>query len=372
MTIGRGAHTGNAGTSAGIWPLASAALPIAAIAGCLVCVWFGFATIAGDLPTVQATFPIAPYAIDGHRSLVVASVVESGGSAYSVAGFFYSPIGAWLMIPLAWLGTTAGIWAWFAIKLGILTWCVVDATRGQPWPVRALATAFTLTLTFVLDDLWLGNVSILLGGAIYLAVSREQQSAAIPLGILFAAIAKPFMLPLLAWMIVFRRASAASLLAAFAATSAIAVAVFGLTEFRDYFDALWVAANLNSRLSLGLSGVAPQLLVPASVAVLTVFAILLWKSRDESSVLLWSLLAGLIAAPYVAHYSVVPVLAGIPAFARVHPTRAMLLGAVVAPVSLVAILPATVIGLLIAFPTDVLGGMPRGRTSVRTQVGVRT
>ena len=69
---------------------------------------------------------------------------------------------------------------------------------------------------------------------------------------------------------------------------------------------------------------------------------------------MWSLLVGLIAAPYVGHYAVIPVMAGFPLFARDHPSRALLFAAVVAPLALVALIPATLFGLVISFPSDVL------------------
>ena len=71
-----------------------------------------------------------------------------------------------------------------------------------------------------------------------------------------------------------------------------------------------------------MSAVAPALLVPASIVVVGVYVFLLWRSRDEPSVLMWALLVGLVAVPYVATYSVVPVLASIPLFALAARQRA--------------------------------------------------
>ena len=361
MTAERGPALGAAvPLEARVRVLLAAALPIAAIVGCFVCIWFGVSTIALDLPHVSAAFPAAPHALDGNRHLLVASVVADGGDPYSIDGYLYPPLGALVMIPLAALGPETGLWAWFAIKVAILAWCVIDATRGLGWPVRALALVFVATVTWVLDDMWLGNVSIAMTAAIYLAVSRDRPWAGIPLGIVVAAFAKPFVLPVLLWMLVFRRRSAISALVTAVAATGLSVIVLGSGTVAAYLDALTTATRMDLGHSLGLSGMAPQLLVPAAVAAFGLFLVLLWRSRDESSLLLWSLLIGLIAAPYVTHYSVVPVLAGIPAFARAHPSRAMLMAAVAAPVSLVAIMAATVLGLVIAFPGDVLGRLRPG------------
>jgi hypothetical protein len=334
--------------------LGSVAVLIGAIVGVVICVWFGISTLALDLPDVQRSFPAAPYALDGQRGLVVAAAVAQGANPYAVAGFFYPPLGALLMAPFSALGPDLGLWAWLILKLALLVWCVSDATRGFPWTARALAGLFVLTSTYVLDDLWLGNVSIPMAAAIYLAISRDRSWAGIPLGVVIALVAKPFLLPFLLWLLVFRRRSAISAIATAGIACLVGILAFGPATYRAYFETLTTATGLDLSWSAGLSGIAPQLLVPVSVAVLVVFGILLLKSRDESSLLIWSLLIGLIAAPYIGHYSVVPVLAAIPAFARDHPLRTLLLAAIAAPISLVAIVAAAFVGLVVTFPGDVL------------------
>ena len=171
--------------------------PIAAVAGCLVSIWFGLSTLAVTLPDVFDAFPAAPYALDGSRHLAVASAVAAGGDPYTVPGYLYPPPGALVMLPLTALGAQGGLWAWFAIKVGITLWCVLDATRGRPALVRLLAIVFVATLLGVMDDLWLGNVSILMAASIYLAVSRDSPWSAVPLGLVMAALAKPFLVPFL-------------------------------------------------------------------------------------------------------------------------------------------------------------------------------
>ena len=79
---------------------------------------------------------------------------------------------------------------------------------------------------------------------------------------------------------------------------------------------------------------------------------------------MWSLFAGLVAAPYVGFYAAVPVAAGLPAFARDHPRRALLL-AVVLPLGAVSMVAAAVVGLAIALPPDAI---PRS-TALDTRLG---
>jgi hypothetical protein len=155
-------------------------------------------------------------------------------------------------------------------------------------------------------------------------------------------------------MFVFRtRSAVTTVTTALVATAATAV-VLGPVRLRDPVAALAGATDLDVHFGLGLSGVAPGLLVPGGLVALVVLAILLLASRDASSTLMWSLLVGLVAAPYIEYGSVIPLLAGFPMFARHHPSRALLFAALVAPLALVAFLPATIVGMFIAFPTDVV------------------
>jgi hypothetical protein len=344
-------------------------LPVIAVAGIAICIVSGLRTLAVTLPDVFSAFPHAPYALDGSRQMMIASVVLGGGDPYSVAGNLYPPPGAYLLAPLSSLGPETGLWAWFAIKVAIVIACVVDATRGRPLPVRLIALAFAATLLAVLDDLWLGNVSILLAAAVYLAVSRDRAWAAVPLGIALALVAKPFLVPVVLWFIVFRRRSAIALIGATATVTAVSVVLIGPGAYREYVDALRAATGIDLSYGQGIAALAPPLLIPASVAVGLIYLGLLWKSRDASSVLVWSLLAGLVAAPYVVPYSVVPVLAAIPLFARHHPTRTLVLAAAAAPLLLFSIMAATGVALVVAFPTDVLESLPRRRRVATARPG---
>jgi hypothetical protein len=334
--------------------LAAIAIVAVGIAGCVLSIAYGAATLAASLPKILAALPDAPYALDGGRMLDAAAILAAGGDPVSAAGNLYSPLAAWFMEPFLVAGHDAGVWFWAAVKTLILVWCVLDATRGERPGVRVVGLALVATLVFVLDDLILGNVSILIAASMYLAVSRDRAWAGIPFGIALAVMAKPLVLPFLAWLVVYRRAGAITAVATAFGATVVGIVVLGWPLYRSYLDALVAASRLDFTWSLGLAGVAPDLLLPASIAAYVVLALLLWRSRDPSSVLVWSLLVGLIAAPYVGHYSVIPVLAGIPAFARAHPTRLLLLAGVALPLSLVALMPATVVAMVIAFPGDVL------------------
>ena len=340
---------------------ATLVLVTVALSALVVGAVYGLAVMAVTLPEVVAAFPtVGDWAVDGHRHFLAATEAVAGRNPYAIDGFYYSPLGALSMAPLAALGPDGGIWAWMAIKLAVLAWCVADATRGLRTGFRIAAFVVVLSSVFVLDDLLLGNVAIPLGAAIYLSISRRAWWAAVPLGLVLALVAKPFLVPFVVWLIVFRRPSAVAAIGTALVATAAGVAALGIYDYRVYLEALVQAGRSAVPFAgnHGLSSLAPALVVPVSILVLAVFAVLLWRSRDESALLMWSLFAGLVAAPYVGFYAAVPVAAGLPAFARDHPRRALLL-AVVLPLGAVSMVAAAVVGLAIALPRDALpGGRP--------------
>jgi hypothetical protein len=338
--------------------LVTGVLPVLAVVGVAISVTYGLATWLVTLPDITSVFPSVPYALDGSRQFEVAVATLAGNDPYSVAGNLYPPAGSYLFAPLTPLGLNAAMWAWFIVKVALVVACVMDATQDRPGHVRALAILFVGTLLTVQDDLWLGNVSIVLGAAIYLAVARLRPWAATPLGVSLAMMAKPFLVPVVLWFVVYRRTSAITLLATAAVAALAAAILLGPNVYGDYFAALRSATGLDPTGSRGLSAVAPALLVPASIVVVGVYVFLLWRSRDEPSVLMWALLVGLVAVPYVATYSVVPVLAGVPLFTRAHPTRTLVLAAAAAPLLPISIMAATAVALVVAFPSDVLASLP--------------
>ena len=229
------------------------------------------------------------------------------------------PIPRWARGPMC--------WAWFALQGRHRV--VVRARRrnsGRPVVVRVLAIPFVATLLGVLDDLWLGNVSILMAASIYLAFSSDSPwRSAIPLGLVIAALgqALPGPVPALDGGLAPRRGPRGDRDGRRA-------------ECRGIRDN-WGAGDL-TRLpgcAEGRDGHGPELqpgtgrhragayLIPASVFVGVVYVLLLWRSRDKS----FSFSSGRCWSAWSRHRtscltSIVPVLAAIPMFARVHPRRA--------------------------------------------------
>ena len=336
--------------------LGRAALIAAAVVGLTFSVVVGLAALAVDVPGLVRSVPVGDWAVDGRRHLAAADALRTGADPYRVDGYLYSPLGTWAMVPFAILGTSAGLVAFFVVRVALLLWFLADSTTGWA-PLRRLAAGLVVvTWVFVLDDLWMGNVSILIVCATWLAISRDRVPAGIPLGIVMATVAKPLLLPFLLWLLVYRRRGLAGALVTAAAVTLLATVFLGPASYLAYLGALatasrtvWVFPG-----NLGLSASAPQLVLPVSLLVMALYAGLLWRSRDEAAVLLWSLLVGLIAAPYAPLYAPVPVLAGLFPFVRAHPLRTAAMAAIVIPLAFFNLILATVVALVLAVPTDVI------------------
>ena len=278
----------------------------------------------------------------------------AGRDPFLIDGFLYSPLGAWAMVPFASLGVPLGLAVFFVARLAVLSWFLHDATRSWAPPVRVAAALLTLTWVFLLDDLWMGNVSILILCAMWVAISRDRLSAGILLGIVLATVAKPLLIPFLLWMLVHRRRGLAGALVTAGIVTSLAVLVIGPASYVAYLRALTTASRTiwDFPGNLGLSATVPQLVAPASIVALAVYLVLLRRSRDESATLMWSLLVGLIAAPYVPLYAPVPVLAGVFPFVRAHPIRAAGMAAIVVPLAFFNLMLATLIAMMLAVPSD--------------------
>jgi len=324
-------------------------LRLAAGLGLALSVALGLAALAADASQLLRVLAAGQdWAIDGHRNMAAATALLQGGDPYAVEGFLYSPLAVLAMAPLAALGTAPGLAVAVALKVALIVLCVADATRGRrPWQ-RLVAAIVVLTWLPVLADLWMGNTEVLLGCAMYLVVARRHPAAGLGLALVLATVAKPILLPFLLWALLYRRPATLVAVLGAAVLSVAGVVLLGPDLYRAYLEALLSAGRYAVPFSgnIGLSGVAPELLLPLSVLGAAGFVLLLWRGRDESAGLMWSLLIGLIAAPYVALYGAAHVPAGVPAYARAHPVRVLLLG-VAAPLACVNLM-ATTIAVLVA------------------------
>ncbi len=123
------------------------------------------------------------------------------------AAFTYLPAFAMAMIPMALLGTDAARISWFALScaslLLLLRWSVVTLPSRR-WSARTLIfAALVLLARFYLDELTLGQSTLLLGVVLMAALGALQLEAPTPAAVCIglAVFVEPSALILLPWLV---------------------------------------------------------------------------------------------------------------------------------------------------------------------------
>ena len=270
--------------------------------------------------------------------------------------FLYSPLTALAARPLTLDSPTTAEVIMTLIGVVIVLVGVALETRASRPIDRALIAVATLTFAPVVYELLLGQTTMLIAAALYPVVRRRDAFASgIPLGIALALAPKPLLLPVLAWMLVWRRqALTAAVLTALALTG-LGVILVGLDQYRAWLSVLTGAGRESVAgtfvLSLRNTGnfsmwplTPPTFVLACAVGVATVWAIL----RDAERGFVAALLAGLLLAPYSLLYAFsILLLAAKPAFAMApRATRVLALTANLAGAYFLVITAWAVAGLV--------------------------
>jgi len=266
--------------------------------------------------------------------------------------FFYTPMAALVARPLTWVSPTMAAIAMMLIGIAILVTGVTLETHGQAPVDRFLIAVATLCFAPVVSELILGQTTLLMAAALYPVARRPDAFRnGIPLGIVLALAPKPLLLPVLVWMLVWRRrALTAALLAAFALTC-LGLVLIGSDHYRQWIALItevgqsgMSGSSLN--LSLWAGGLDPaEVALAAAISAATLWAIL----RESSAGFVAALFAGLLLAPYSLLYAAsILVLAVKPALAFA-PRATRVLALTVNPALVLLVAPtAWLVGGLIA------------------------
>ena len=158
------------------------------------------------------------------------------------------------------------------------------------------------------------------------------------MGIAFALAPKPMLIPIFAWMLMWRRDSLAGLVAAAAATTLVGLLLLGTDLYGLWAAVLTATAEVtrSGNQSLWVDGVGP-------VAVILAVAVTLaagWTIvRDEARGLVAAMLAGLLLAPYTLVYAVSILLLAIRPALRFAPGLTRILAIVANPIMVVSLVP---------------------------------
>lgn len=224
-------------------------------------------------------------------------------------GFLYPPLAALVALPLTWVSPTMAAVAMTLIGLAILVTGVTLETRGQAPVDRVLVAVAALGFAPVVYELLLGQTTLLIAAALYPVARRADAFRnGIPLGIVLALAPKPLLLPVLVWMMAWRRrALTAALLAALTLTC-LGVVLAGPDQYRQWASVLNSAGHesVSGTFSLSLSGnFSLWPLDPAKLGLAAaVGAATLWViAQEPSRGFVAALFASLLLAPYTGLYA---------------------------------------------------------------------
>ena len=218
-----------------------------------------------------------------------------------VADFVFTPLCALLAVRLAMLPAQAAAVVVLLVELTVLLAGIVLETRPLQVIDRLLVAIAVVLAIPVVNELLLGQVTILIAASIYPLRDHDGRSRGIPFGIALALVPKPLLLPLLVWMVVWRRQALAGALVTAALLTGVGLLLLGPAAYGDWFAALQGAGEVsrNGNFSVWTDGVTPFAMVLAAAIVAT-FVVAL---HDRRLGFVAALPAGILLAPYSLTYA---------------------------------------------------------------------
>ena len=253
------------------------------------------------------------------------------------------------------------------IGVAVLAAGVRLETRGMAWVDRLLLGVAALGFAPVVYELLLGQVTLLIGAAMY-PVTRgtDRFRNGIPVGIALALAPKPVILMVLVWMLVWRRRALAAALLVAVVVTCLSVVLVGPDQYGRWLSGLTglvreSAAGTAQLVQKGNYSLWPldpaRIVVAAAVAGATLWTIL----KDPSRGFVAALFASLLLAPYTGLYSMsILLLAVTPALVfSPRGTRALALTANLVLALLPWVAAWTIGGLVACLPLERRPSLPK-------------
>ncbi|MEO5965838.1 MAG: glycosyltransferase family 87 protein [Candidatus Limnocylindrales bacterium] len=238
--------------------------------------------------------------------------------------FLYAPLFGLLLTPLTWVPFATAAWVMALLGATVLAIGIVVDTRGGAPVDRVLVAVAAFGFLPVVNDLILGQVTLLIAAAIYPVRQQDGFGRGVALGIVVALIPKPLLLPVLAWMLIRRRRALAATAMTAILVTALGAGILGTDLYRLWAEALVHAGQVsrNGNLALGSLG-QPVLVIGAWVLVALAAAWII--VRREPAGFVAALLAGLLLAPYTLLYAASILLLAVRPALRVSPVATRIL-----------------------------------------------
>ena len=273
-------------------------------------------------------------------------------------GSLYPPLAAVIALPLTLVPAEVAAIVLTSIGLGIIAAGVLIETRGQQPIDRILVGVAALGFAPVVYELLLGQVTLISMAAVYLIVrSPDASRRGIPLGIVMAVAPKPLLLPILVWMLVWRRWALLTVMVTAVALTMIGVAMTGPDQYQAWLSVIDGAgtASTSGTFALAQSGNRslwpldpPRVIVAGLVGLAALWAI----ARDPDRGFVAALLAALILAPYTQLYAVTILLLAVRPALSFAPraTRVLAVTANLVLIFTAALVPWAAAGLIATVP----------------------
>jgi hypothetical protein len=277
-------------------------------------------------------------------------------------GYLYSPFAAILTVPLTFLPLTTAAVTWLLLKLAVLAWGVRHETRDLGRFDAALVTLAVLAFVPTSYDLLLGNVSVLVVAAVALvAWRRDGFLTGIALGIVLATAPKPQLIPILIWMLLFRRKALTGAAVTAIVATVLTALVVGIPAYLAWIDILRAPDYLSSPMNGNLTpdALIPSLAIP--IKVVGVAGFLYSLRRGETNALVAAITVGLLIAPYTLAYAAMALLLAVRPLALAAPIAAVILSAI-GSIAVIVLLPAYALAWL---ATAVVVGMQPSMARLR-------
>jgi hypothetical protein len=256
-----------------------------------------------------ATIAGASFGADSGLYRQCAVLLAQGQTEF--CGFLYSPLMAIAAQPLTWVSPATATAVMTLIGAAIVLTGVALETRGQTLVDRVLIAVAVFTFAPVVYELLLGQTTMLIAATLY-PIARRQDGFrnGIPFGVALALAPKPLLLPVLIWMVVWRRRALTATIVTASILTIIGIAVLGFDQYRSWLMVLTGAGreSVFGTFVLSADDVGNRSLWPltpvtfvigCAVVVVTAWAIL----RDAARGFVASLFAGLLLAPYSLLYA---------------------------------------------------------------------
>jgi alpha-1,2-mannosyltransferase len=235
----------------------------------------------------------------GQRLLEDRSTLYAWTDTYT---FRYSPWAAVLFTPLAPLSEPVAVWAWLALKVGVVAAVAVGLGRRWPRDVGWLVAGMVLLFPPIWHDLALSNVSVFTVAVLWLLLVRTNGLGGVAFGLLLLLAPKPHLLPIAVWLAYRRPRDAVAALATLGAGIVAGVLVFGPELWLDWLGTFREPLGREFTANIGFSGLLGQPGVVIGVVAAVVIGAAALARRGDIGLGL-SLVAGVMLGPYTfIHY----------------------------------------------------------------------